>query len=279
MRVRSIIVSSLSVCLAVALAPGSQAQTPPAAASTPAKVNYAYRYRLLGVYDAVSGDPVEGVEVADILSGTKALTTKTGTVSLLFLPDGGSLVRLRKLGYEVQTMTVAISPADTAPITVVLVPATRLATVVVTDSAPKYISPGLRTFEDHRKTGMGQYVTEDEFRKGDNRTMANLLSSRFSGVQAVNRRSSTYLVSSRVQCSGPALLSKCGSPNCFITVYVDGIRTFDASMGVQSAPDFARLSPVEYAAAEFYSGSATLPDGISPTNSTCGTLLLWTRER
>jgi hypothetical protein len=271
----------MSLSLVVALAPRIRAQTPPATGNpgAPAKVNYAYRYRLLGVYDAVSGEPVEGVEVADVLSGTKALTTKTGTVSLLFLPDGGSLVRLRKLGYEVQTMTVAISPADTAPITVVLVPATQLPTVVVTDSAPSYISPGLRTFEDHRKTGMGQYVTEAEFRKGDNRTMANLLSARFSGLQVVNRRSASYLVSSRVQCSGPALLAKCQSPNCFVTVYVDGVRTFDASMGVQSAPDFAHLGPAEYAAAEFYSGGSTLPDGISPTNSSCGTLLLWTRER
>ena len=271
--------SSISLCVAVASPPVMQAQTPPATSSPPAKVNYAYRYRLLGVYDAVSGEPVEGVEVADVLSGTKSLTTRTGTVSLLFLPDGGSLVRLRKLGYEVQTMTVAISPADTAPITIVLVPATQLPTVVVTDTAPRYMSPGLRTFEDHRKSGMGQYVTEAEFRKGDNRTMANLLSSRFSGLQTVNRRSATYLVSSRVQCSGPALLAKCGSPNCFVTVYVDGVRTFDASMGVQAAPDFAHLSPVEYAAAEFYSGGAALPDGISPTNSNCGTLLLWTRER
>jgi hypothetical protein len=210
----------MSLSLVVALAPRIRAQTPPATGNpgAPAKVNYAYRYRLLGVYDAVSGEPVEGVEVADVLSGTKALTTKTGTVSLLFLPDGGSLVRLRKLGYEVQTMTVAISPADTAPITVVLVPATQLPTVVVTDSAPSYISPGLRTFEDHRKTGMGQYVTEAEFRKGENRTMANLLSARFSGLQVVNRRSASYLVSSRVQCSGPALLAKCQSPNCFVTV-------------------------------------------------------------
>lgn len=269
----------MALSLVVAWAAPIQAQTPPAAGGAPAKANYAYRYRLLGVYDAVSGEPVEGVEVADVLSGTKALTTKTGTVSLLFLPDGGSLVRLRKLGYEVQTMTVAISPADTAPITVVLVPATQLPTVVVTDSAPNYISPGLRSFEDHRKTGMGQYVTEAEFRKGDNRTMANLLSARFSGLQTVNRRSATYLVSSRVQCSGPALLAKCGSPSCFVTVYVDGVRTFDASMGVQAAPDFAHLSPMEYAAAEFYSGGSTLPDGISPTNSSCGTLLLWTRER
>src|SRR5690348_13573558 len=95
-----------ALCSAVAMLP---AQTP--AQDTAAKPrDLAYRYRVLGVFDAASGDPVEGVEVIDVLNGNKALTTKTGTVSLMFLPDGGSLVRLRKVGYEMQTMTVAISP-------------------------------------------------------------------------------------------------------------------------------------------------------------------------
>ncbi len=80
----------------------------------------AYRYRFLGVYDAATGEPVEGVEVADALTGAKALTTKTGTVSLMFLPEGGSLVRVAKAGYETQTLTVPISPADTSPVTVIL---------------------------------------------------------------------------------------------------------------------------------------------------------------
>src|SRR5512142_507923 len=103
---------------AIVVTPAARAQRPPtpAKADTPARASNAYRYRILGVFDELTGDPVEDVEVADVLSGNSSLTTKTGTVSLFFLPEGGSLVRLRKVGYAVQTFPVPISPADTAPI-------------------------------------------------------------------------------------------------------------------------------------------------------------------
>ena len=88
----------------------------PAASSGPLP---AYRGRILGVYNAESGEPIEGAEVIDALSKTKALTTKTGTVSLVFLPDGGSMVRVQKIGFQPMTTVIAISPADTVPMTIV----------------------------------------------------------------------------------------------------------------------------------------------------------------
>ena len=76
--------------------------------------------RLLGVYDDRSGDPLENVAVTDSTSGTTARTTVTGTVSLGFIPPGRSTILIHKTGFVDQSMVVQISPADTAPITVVL---------------------------------------------------------------------------------------------------------------------------------------------------------------
>ena len=85
----------------------------------------AYRLRLLGVYDAETGDPIEGAWVIDMTTGTKARSTSTGTVSLAFLPEGGSPVRIVKEGYEDLTLAVEISPEHLAPMTLVMVRQTK----------------------------------------------------------------------------------------------------------------------------------------------------------
>jgi hypothetical protein len=258
---------------------GAQNPVTPPPAPQPDSKALAYRYRLLGVYDEQSGDPIEGVEVADIANGNGALTSSTGTVSLFFLPEGGGLVRLRKVGYVSQMLTVAIRPAELSPITITMTRATQLPTVVVKDSATAHLSIKMTTFEEHRKAGFGSFITESELRQMDNRNFANVLASRLTGVQQVAAKTSaTYLVSSRKQCSGRALAG-CRSPNCYVRVITDGIVTWDASMGLQNLPDFARINVADYAAVEFYAGGDALPAGISPLGADCGTLVLYTRDR
>jgi len=101
----------------VALAPNDRAAVNEAAMATKPST---YRNRLLGVYDEETGEPILGVEVADSTSGTFATTTATGTVSLAFLPEGTSTLRIRKQGYAELHWPVVISPKDSLPITLVL---------------------------------------------------------------------------------------------------------------------------------------------------------------
>lgn len=251
---------------------------PRAHSQTPTATIPAYRYRVLGVFDEASGEPVEGADVIDITSGTKATTTKTGTGSLIFLPDGGSIVRIRKIGYEVQTFAVAISPTDKTPITVLLKPATTLPTVVVKGTASS-IPSRLRAFEEHRKSGFGQFITDSVLRRNENSNMAYVMIAHATGLQMVTTATgATLLVSARTPCKGSAFAT-CKAPNCFVTTYIDGALVFNASMPVTNALDMGRLSPSDFAAAEFYPGGAILPAGLSPTNSQCGTLVLYTRDR
>src|SRR5215831_1088896 len=278
---KTLMAVACAVSLAGAVVPAARAQNPATDTTGKKATNYAYRYRFLGVYDASTGDPVEGAEVIDVLTGTKALTTKTGTVSLMFLPEGGSLVRVRKVGFEMQTLTIAISPADTVPVTVVLThaSATTLDPVIVKDSTPHYLGSGLNTFLEHQRQGFGHFVTEDVFRKDDGKPLGNILISRMPGLMFTHGpHGETYVVSSRKPCAGNALVG-CRQPNCYVTVIQDGVRIFDLTMKGQIVPDFAKMDGMNIAGAEFYDGAAAMPPEYNSTSQGCGVLVLWTRER
>jgi hypothetical protein len=141
-------------------------------------------------------------------------------------------VRIRKVGFEMQTLTVAISPADTTPVTVVLThsSATMLDPVVVKDSTPHYLGAGLNTFQEHQRQGFGHFVTEDAFRKDDGKPLGNILISRMPGLMLSHGpHGETYVVSSRKPCAGNALTG-CRQPNCYVSVIQDGVRIFDLSL-------------------------------------------------
>jgi hypothetical protein len=80
----------------------------------------AYRYRVLGVYDQDTGDVIEGARVFEVNTGTYANTSPTGTVSLVFLPEGSSLLRITKAGYEDLNLPVDIGPTATTPLTLLM---------------------------------------------------------------------------------------------------------------------------------------------------------------
>ncbi len=235
----------------------------------------AYRYRLLGVYDVNTGLPLDSVQVSDVMTGLSMMTTSTGTVSLIFLPEGGSLVRLRKLGYAMQTFMVPIAPADTTPVTVVMEPMTMLPTVTTTDTSAVYLSPMLQAAENRmRHSAGGYFIDEKTMRKWDNSTMTDAIIAHMPGLMLQpGPHDAQYLVSTRQECT--LTIRGCGSPSCYVGVYVDGVPW--ASGG---PIDFSNWTTYDFAMAEFYPGGASVPEQYNSTaTGGCGVLLLWTRER
>jgi hypothetical protein len=225
-----------------------------------------YRRRLLGVYDAQTGDAIEGAEVSDALANVTALTTATGTVSLVFLPEGATLVRIKKVGYNPQNMMVSISPVDTVPLTVLLTRAAQqLPAVVTRDSNGKYLTPVLREFEERRRNPAikGQFVTEAELRKNDISNLANI-ARRFAGAKVQMTRFGYQLVTTRMM-SG-------GGSGCPATIYINGLIQ-------NGAVDLEKLMAMDFGGIEFYSSPSQTPAQYNKNNGGCGVLLLWYRER
>lgn len=238
--------------------------------------------RIVGVYDDQTGTPIDSVEVRDMASGSTALTTSTGTLSLFFVDTAGSLIRFRKIGFKPVTMFVANAPGID-PLTVVLERAAQtLEKVVVTDNAAVYHSPALRGFEERRKTGMGYFISESQMRKEDNRPLSQVVRAHVPAVSIIERRSGSKWVS--------VALSR-RLDNCLVDIYLDGVQVSGTSGGGGSATVGSRASSVrsgdadlrsfevsDLAAVEFHN-VADMPIEFGHTGSGCGALFLWTRER
>jgi hypothetical protein len=223
-----------------------------------------YRARVLGVFDGMTGGPIEGAQVIDVLSRWSALTTRTGTVALVFLPEGRSVLSIRKLGYEAQTIAISISPKDTVPITINLSPAVQLDPVVTSSPMVVRRSPALRAFDERQRAGMGHFVSDSALRKSEGKRLSDLLLTRIPGLSLRTGRDGTYLRSMRIG----------GLKDfCEPTVFLDGVRATDANLDVYNTSDLGGV--------EFYSGEATVPVEFASvgTSSGCGLLLLWTRDR
>jgi hypothetical protein len=264
----------------------AQAQVPPVRDPVVSVPRPAPRpLRILGVFDEVSGSPIDGVEVLDVASGTYATTTATGTVALSFLPLGVNEVRIRKIGYGVQTMDIAISATDTNPVTVVLKRVTELPAVVTRDTARHYISPTLRSFEDRmRNRTTGYFIDEATLRKEDGRPLGNVLTAHAPGAAIKQMSGSAMFLVKSPRCSNG------GMPD----VYIDGVplahlpdprwpasaRARRTGGDMRDIPiDLSQFQVSDLAGVEFYPDNATMPAQFSRTSAGCGVLMLWTRER
>jgi hypothetical protein len=242
-----------------------------------------YRARILGVYDETSGEPVEGVRVLDIATGTSVETSKSGAVALFFLPDGGSIVRLQKIGYEAQTMPVAISPRDTSPITIIMRRVTELPTVVTkATETSHYISARLRGFEERSKKGFGTFIGDSVIRLNESRTLADLIKSRAPGINVMEGAGGrSYLLKSPHCTNGYPQVSLDGvilSPDPPPNLGTSNGRTRPVSM--DRVPfDLSKFDLTSIAGIEWYPDNATAPIEFAHTSVRCGLLLLWTRER
>lgn len=260
----------------------------------------AYRARVLGVFDDATGGPIDSVRVTDVLNGNWSMTTETGTVGLYFLPDGGALVRVQKIGYEPRTLTIAISPADTAPITMTLRRVTELAPVVSKAHQTPYISPSLRGFEERRLSPVatGYFVSDSVLRANEGHLLADVLRSRMPNLKIAEGVASAMFVLKSARCVGG------GPPD----VYLDGVpqspelrpdapgfasfrgperTTFGQAIpGTQDAVhpeavaiNISNFDVSDLAGVEWYPDSDMLPVEFNHSSKRCGALLLWTREK
>ena len=215
-------------------------------------------------------------------------TNYLGEFRLNGVPVGTYALIVRAAGFAAFSDSVTVTAGGLIDREIILIPSAQvqtqtsvtLDTVRTRAEGRKFVSPSLRSFEERRLAHQGGYfVSDSSLRANDTRRLAEVLSS-IPGVVRVPARGATYLAAARSSGDGgPVFQSKPNAP-CFVSVYVDGAKLFQApSTSTNQPPDFNLLPANEFSGAEYYSGAASMPPQFNQTGSSCGTLLLWTRER
>jgi hypothetical protein len=214
------------------------------------------------------------------------MTTPDGSFALAGLPEGRYRLDVHRLGFTVLQDSVDITGGETARRIYQMQrrsTAPDTVRVAIADTTA-LISSRLRDFEARaRKKSSGSFITSDVLRANDNQPLATVLRKYIPGIQAASYWGMELLQSNRgidtFQQLPYAVPGDPRSPRgCWLTLYVDGVRTF-MSDGGQSAPDFSKFSTSDFDGVEFYPGGSTMPPLFNTTVANdCGVLVLWHRE-
>ena len=246
--------------------------------------------------DSARAHALVGAQVTIAGTTIAARTNVVGEYRLSGLAPGQYVIGVQLIGYRPLHDTITVGPAESRRNFVLDVAPVRLDSVVSTAASPrKWISPGLRGFEERRASRAGGYFISDSLlRNNENRSMADALAAYLAGIAFARQvGDAAYAFSSRNPKPGKFVFLGGGVPQydsqhkpipakCYATIYLDGVLVYD--LGSQSGgghseppPDINQYHVSDLAGVEFYAGDASTP--IQFRSSGCGTLLLWTREK
>jgi hypothetical protein len=233
------------------------------------------RNLMIGVRDAsrsTTSGVIMGVVMRDSLplvganvtteSGTSVRSGADGRFILSGVPAGTRQVEARTIGLTPATAIVDLMANDTARVTLRMSQITTLDSVLVTAER----SEALRAFEEHRKMGLGKFLTLDDLKKSDNAKLSTLLR-QWPGLHIPADPLNSYPQTTR------GVKSLQGG--CNVAVFLDG-RLLDPKLD----KDLDHIAPPDQLAGiEWYAGGATVPPEYVRLNAHCGVLVLHSRYK
>lgn len=237
------------------LALGTAALTMPEALEAQQRVDAA-----LGgvVVSAMSGEPVEGAAVVLPELERTTVTNAAGRFHIDGVPAGQHAIRVRRLGFADRAGTLAIAPADTTEVRLVL-EETALRIEELTVTAEAGFRGRLADFERRRRTGRGHYITPEDIAGREPRFTSDLL-----------RTVPGLRVSRSVLGRATLWMSRHGD-RCEPVVFLDGKRAPGVHVDDLNAPDVLAI--------EIYRGPAEMPPELERHRRNCGAIVIWTRVR
>ncbi|MEP6692209.1 MAG: carboxypeptidase regulatory-like domain-containing protein [Gemmatimonadaceae bacterium] len=235
-------------------------------------------------------------------SGGRAITGATATLAELArsvlsglrgefrfsnVPPGTYTLTVQQIAFAPATARVTVATGEMLELDVTLDP--RVQMLAETRVTAKETSVKLQGFEQRRAAGIGSFFTRATLDSAAARavTLSELLRRHVSAAHEVMNQKNGALYVALARGTGTFRLPRADpfdptSPvGCFSQVIVDGARIYAPAAGATSmpAPDLRNLHLETLSGVEFYSGPATTPMEFGGTAATCGTLVVWTKDR
>lgn len=207
-----------------------------------------------------TGAPLLGAEVSVDGAQVRTFSDQNGAFRLGGVPLGTRTLSVRRLGFAPTQVTVEVSQASDASVTIRLKPiASTLPPVVIKPSRMDYSGRLAGYYQRLEKRSNGYFITRDQIDHESPRLLGQLLQ-HVPGVSAVRGRGGI---------TGIRLRGR----TCWPLVWIDGTPMPSGEVDLDS------FSPTSIHGIELYLGSTTAPARYTYTRdvSSCGTILIWSR--
>lgn len=214
----------------------------------------AQRGAIDGIVTDANLTPLPDASVSILGSKVRVTTGANGRFRILQLTPGNYVVAVHRLGYAPVSAAVDIVADDTLRPSFAMAPiANALDTMLVLG---KSRSGKLAEFDERRRLGFGHFLTQADIEKRIAVSIDDLL-----------RPIPSVMIIRDSALSQRELPAR----TCGFVIYQDGVLLHESRL--------SRLPrPSDIAGIEVYSGPATIPLQYKSANTTCGVILIWTKD-
>ncbi len=215
--------------------------------------------------------PIIGATLAIPSLKLSVVTDSLGRFRLGGIEPGRHVMTVAQRGFTSLQTSIAFAPSDSVEADILLTPSIsgsvqRVEKVNVTADR---VTRGLEDFERRRVRGNGDFLTEEMIRKASAGQFADVVR-RVPGVQLSRSPGGfgTFASAGRG--------STRGRP-CYVSVMIDRSWVYEGKPG-QIPFDLNSITPEIVIAVEFYRGLSSIPTELGKQLSTCGSLVIWTKQ-
>ena len=208
------------------------------------------------------GGPIASAEVTLVDLDLKVTSNDRGEFSFTDLTPGSHRIYVRKIGYGEAEIGMDFEESDRRERDIVLSRITVLDSMAVVGKRLAR-DEQMRVFEEHRKLGLGKFLTADELEKARGTQIIGLVR-QWPAIYFPAGSPPPDPVSKR------GIKSMLGGGGCKIKLLLDGV--------VLDIP-FYEVAPERLAGLEYYPGPASIPAEYNYLNSQCGLIVMHSRYK